>query len=535
MRGEQLSKKWGLVYESLVDLALHHSKLIEDLNFICAFLNSFPWLMHDHTPGVDEEKLAWDSKDEVSINQPLTASDPFEANLDKTNLDLVSVSLTPGFNYKSCPPPFKLHSQHLGVVVQKHRDGVLIVSLKNSWIGRISHISNIKTKQVLPDFEDLFVGDEVVVEVRKFTYLEKEHAYEVSFDRAMLADELWSRVISKYQIGSVSSGIVFAQVGSDCAINLEEGVRGLVPKTQVKLFLSSKNEPTENLLGLRLDLSVVGYKNTHRNLLFEVPGFKDKAFSLFASEFSLGQEVQGKLLRKNLNYSLVELAPDFTAILHRHNCWGQDLPQEGSNVNVIIMFIDGPNQKIFLCLKPPIKLALLYPAITFDDVRWHNFLDEHNEGDLVSVQIISVQKDGYLVTMASGVFGTLLFNELAWTRLNNFVEYGYQLGDLLDVVISCIKADKQRVFFSKRLLLPHPLERFSKGIDVNKKHKGIVRNVKDYGYFVSLDDGFDALLHILNVPKDLTFQKGDSIDVYIQEVDLDKKRVLLSLSPICLS
>lgn len=528
MRPEHLSKKWGQVYESIVDLTLRHAELLDDFTFICEFLKSFPWLMHEHSPGVDQEKLAWNSKDEVSTNQPLVATGPLETYLDETRLDLAVVSNFAGLNFKLYPPPFKLHSQHLGVVVQKRRDGELVVSLRNSWVGTISYISNKKTKQVFPGIEDLFVGDEVAVEVRKITYLEKEKAYEVSLDRAMLSDELWSRVLNKYQIGSVFRGIVFAEVRSDCAIQLEEGVRGLVPKTQVKLFLASKNESTENLLGLSLDFSVVGYKDTHRNLLLEVPGFKDKAFNLFADEFAVGQEIHGKLLKKNMQYSLVELKPDFTAVLHRHNCWGQALPEEGSTVDVIIMFVDYPTQKIFIRLKPPINLPILYQAIPVDDDRWQNFLSEYNEGDLVSVQIISMEKDGYLVTMESGQFGILLFNELAWTRLANFVEYGYKLGDLLDVVISCIKVEKQRVFFSKRLLLPHPLESLSKEFDLNKKHKGTVYKVMNYGYFVSLDEGFDALLHIVNIPKGLTFQEGDSIDVYIEEVDVDKKRVSLS-------
>jgi len=75
------------------------------------------------------------------------------------------------------------------------------------------------------------------------------------------------------------------------------------------------------------------------------------------------------------------------------------------------------------------------------------------------------------------------------------------------------------------------LDSLCENLDLNKKHKGTVYKVMDYGYFVSLDDGFDALLHILNVPNNKTYLKGDRIEVYIEEVDLDKKRISLSLFP----
>jgi polyribonucleotide nucleotidyltransferase len=59
--------------------------------------------------------------------------------------------------------------------------------------------------------------------------------------------------------------------------------------------------------------------------------------------------------------------------------------------------------------------------------------------------------------------------------------------------------------------------------EVGKKYRGKVKKIVDFGVFVEMPDGFDALLHISKVAKerinDLAdrYQEGDEIDVVVME------------------
>jgi len=59
--------------------------------------------------------------------------------------------------------------------------------------------------------------------------------------------------------------------------------------------------------------------------------------------------------------------------------------------------------------------------------------------------------------------------------------------------------------------------------EVGKMYKGRVKKVVDFGVFVEMPDGFDALLHISKIAKervnDLSerYHEGDEIDVVVME------------------
>ena len=76
-------------------------------------------------------------------------------------------------------------------------------------------------------------------------------------------------------------------------------------------------------------------------------------------------------------------------------------------------------------------------------------------------------------------------------------------------------------------------EEFWNTIEVNKKYKGIVSSLSDYGAFVDIG-GFQGLLHISEIswgrndnPKDI-LKVGQEIDVSVKELDKENKRFKLS-------
>ena len=59
--------------------------------------------------------------------------------------------------------------------------------------------------------------------------------------------------------------------------------------------------------------------------------------------------------------------------------------------------------------------------------------------------------------------------------------------------------------------------------EINKQYSGKIKKVVDFGMFIEMPDGFDALLHISKVSKerirtlDGMFNVGDDIDIIVLE------------------
>ncbi len=73
----------------------------------------------------------------------------------------------------------------------------------------------------------------------------------------------------------------------------------------------------------------------------------------------------------------------------------------------------------------------------------------------------------------------------------------------------------------------------SKGVaqyELNKPYQGIVKRSVDFGYFVEMPDGYDALLHNSKIPKDIqgTLKEGDTVEVIV--MSQKDKRVELTLA-----
>ena len=72
-------------------------------------------------------------------------------------------------------------------------------------------------------------------------------------------------------------------------------------------------------------------------------------------------------------------------------------------------------------------------------------------------------------------------------------------------------------------------------LKIGDKLQGTVRNVVDFGLFIDVGLKNDGLAHISKLtheyiknPSDL-FSVGDIVDCYVESIDLDKKKVNLSL------
>ncbi|MDR2026556.1 MAG: S1 RNA-binding domain-containing protein [Prevotellaceae bacterium] len=160
------------------------------------------------------------------------------------------------------------------------------------------------------------------------------------------------------------------------------------------------------------------------------------------------------------------------------------------------------------------------------------------KGQTVKCKIVGKADFGIFVNMGN-FKGLLHISEIqrAGKKISDFnmpvyKNYSYKCEDI-DLYISSIDIKKQRISFS---ILPLKEKNNAKAtkpsIDsyiLNSIHTGTIKKITDYGLFITLDDGYYALLHkseITKHNKNLTdFKQKEQIQVKILSVDIEKKRI----------
>jgi small subunit ribosomal protein S1 len=92
---------------------------------------------------------------------------------------------------------------------------------------------------------------------------------------------------------------------------------------------------------------------------------------------------------------------------------------------------------------------------------------------------------------------------------------------------------------SIKQLKPNPWESIKQKYTVGEKVAGRVKSISDFGAFITLDEGIDALLHISEMswtkhvkhPSEI-LKKGQKIDVIILSVDPEKERIAVGLKEL---
>jgi small subunit ribosomal protein S1 len=74
-----------------------------------------------------------------------------------------------------------------------------------------------------------------------------------------------------------------------------------------------------------------------------------------------------------------------------------------------------------------------------------------------------------------------------------------------------------------------PWEKAAKKYKKDKRVKGKVVKISDFGVFVSLEPGVDGLIHMTKIPPGKRLEKGQEVNVYIEEIDAKARKLSLGL------
>lgn len=134
-----------------------------------------------------------------------------------------------------------------------------------------------------------------------------------------------------------------------------------------------------------------------------------------------------------------------------------------------------------------------------------------------------------------GVDGLLHITDMSWGRLRHPSEM-VQLGDNLKVKILDYDEKTSRISLGLKQLTPYPWEDIEQKFPVNKRVKGKVVSLTDYGAFVELERGIEGLIHISEMswtqhikhPSKI-MSVGDTVEAVVLSVDKENEKISLGI------
>jgi small subunit ribosomal protein S1 len=148
----------------------------------------------------------------------------------------------------------------------------------------------------------------------------------------------------------------------------------------------------------------------------------------------------------------------------------------------------------------------------------------------------SIQKFGVFVDLG-GIDGLVHLSELSWTRVDDPHEC-IELGQRVEVVITEIDEARDRIGLSLKRALADPFVETLEGLAQGAVLKGQVARLTNFGAFVTIAPGVDGMVHVSDMahrrirhPKEI-LSVGDQVEVKVTEIDIDRRRVGLSLKAL---
>lgn len=136
-----------------------------------------------------------------------------------------------------------------------------------------------------------------------------------------------------------------------------------------------------------------------------------------------------------------------------------------------------------------------------------------------------------------GVDGLLHVGELSWGRVTHPKDVLAE-GQQVEVQILSIDTEKSKISLGMRQLQQNPWQGVAERFPPSTVVHGKVTKTTEFGAFVELEPGIEGLVHISELDHRRVhrvtdvLQVGKEVDVQVLSIDLDKKRIALSLKAL---
>jgi len=372
------------------------------------------------------------------------------------------------------------------------------------------------------------VGDEVEVHVDDVAT--DASSVEISKRRA---DRIrgWERIIATHKEGDLVKGMCTRKIKGGLLVDI--GIPVFLPASQIEIRRASD---VSQYIGKEVEARIIKIDEARMNIVIS------RRKMLEESRETRKKDLLDTLSEGQIRRGTVKNIADFGAfidlggidgLLHITDMsWGRiNHPSEmlaiDDQIDVKVLKFDREAERIALGLKQKTSSP------------WENIEARYTTGMKLQGEIVNVMSYGAFVKLEEGVEGLVHISEMSWTRRVNHPSELVSVGQVVDVVVLNVNAQKQEISLGMKQVEENPWDVVETKYPVGTIIRGKVRNLTNFGAFVEIEEGIDGLLHVSDMswtkkvahPSEL-LKKGDTVEAIVLQVDQEKKRVALGLKQL---
>ena len=169
-----------------------------------------------------------------------------------------------------------------------------------------------------------------------------------------------------------------------------------------------------------------------------------------------------------------------------------------------------------------------------EEAKRDEFVKTLEVGNVYTGVVRDINNYGMFVDLGA-MTGLVHISELSWNRRDKIEEL-YKVDDEVQVKVVDFDPEKGRLSLSIKALSEDPFETFRKNAKVDDIIECTVKNIKEYGVFVKLNETVDGVIHISNLsssyvknPNEVVSQ-GDVITARIISINEETQKVELTMN-----
>ncbi|UXU76402.1 MULTISPECIES: 30S ribosomal protein S1 [unclassified Paracoccus (in: a-proteobacteria)] len=373
------------------------------------------------------------------------------------------------------------------------------------------------------------VGDEVEVYLDRVENARGEAS--ISREKAR-REEAWDRLEKAYAAEERVEGAIFGRVKGGFTVDLG-GAVAFLPGSQVDVRPVRDAGP---LMGLKQPFQILKMDRRRGNIVVSRRAILEESRAEQRAEvianLTEGQTVEGVVKNITEYGAFVDLG-GVDGLLHVTDmAWRRvNHPSEilsiGETVKVQVVKINKDTHRISLGMK----------QLQADP--WDTVASKFPIGSVHSGRVTNITDYGAFVELEAGVEGLVHVSEMSWTKKNVHPGKIVSTSQEVDVMVLEIDEAKRRVSLGLKQTMRNPWEVFAETHPVGTVIEGEVKNITEFGLFVGLEGDIDGMVHLSDISWDARgedaiqdFRKGDVVKAVVQEVDIEKERISLSIKAL---
>ncbi len=331
-----------------------------------------------------------------------------------------------------------------------------------------------------------------------------------------------SRVADILEKAEPVNGIIKKITSYGMFVDLD-GIDGLVNYNEIS-YKGPVNPANYYNEGDEVTVVVLSYDKAKQHLSLSIKAALSNPWEEIKDELEVGDTITVTISNFESYGAFVDLGNDIEGLLHISEIsWNKNVknPKElltlGEEVNVEVIELNVEAKRLRVSLK------------NLQEKPFAKFTKEHKVGDVITGKIATLTDFGAFVTI--GDVDGLLHNEESSWETNAKCKTLFKKGDEVEVKIIKIDREKENISLSVKEIADSPAKRFQDTHKIGDIVSGIVKDAKDFGVFIKLEDNLDGLIRNEDVEPLIIeeIKSGDEIEAVVVNIDTKRNRVRLSV------